>query len=186
MQQADILAVRGATWEAEYLQDISVRRVVLEQYDQEHTALLRYLSFLGIDPETGREIAQETFLKLHEHLLAQGDRTHLRAWIYKVAHNLARNAQTSFSRSRTASLPDSPAAHTVAAPASSPEEELLAAERAASLQRAMDQLSAAQKECLLLRSQGFKYREIAGILNLSVSTVGEHVQRGLEKLKELL
>jgi len=40
--------------------------------------------------------------------------------------------------------------------------------------------------CLVLRSQGLKYREIAEALNLSVSTVGENVQRGLEKLKELL
>jgi DNA-directed RNA polymerase specialized sigma24 family protein len=39
---------------------------------------------------------------------------------------------------------------------------------------------------LALRAEGFKYREIADVLELSTSTVGENVQRGLEKLKELL
>jgi DNA-directed RNA polymerase specialized sigma24 family protein len=38
----------------------------------------------------------------------------------------------------------------------------------------------------MLRAQGLKYREIAEALNLSVSTVGENVQRGLERLKEML
>jgi DNA-directed RNA polymerase specialized sigma24 family protein len=51
---------------------------------------------------------------------------------------------------------------------------------------AISQLTPAQKECLLLRAQGFKYREIAGVLNNSVSTIGENIQRGLQKLKELL
>jgi len=45
-------------------------------------------------------------------------------------------------------------------------------------------LSAAQKDCLILRAQGLKYREIADVLKLSVSTVAENVQRGLDRLKE--
>jgi DNA-directed RNA polymerase specialized sigma24 family protein len=31
-----------------------------------------------------------------------------------------------------------------------------------------------------------KYREIAAALDLSVSTVGENIQRGLERLRELI
>ncbi|MGH9609896.1 MAG: sigma factor-like helix-turn-helix DNA-binding protein [Bryobacteraceae bacterium] len=47
-------------------------------------------------------------------------------------------------------------------------------------------MSAAQRECLVLRAQGFKYREIAEVLNVSASTVGENIQRGLARLKERL
>jgi RNA polymerase sigma-70 factor (ECF subfamily) len=50
----------------------------------------------------------------------------------------------------------------------------------------MQELSPAQRSCLVLRAQGLKYREVAEALNLSVSTVAENVQRGLERLKELL
>ena len=50
----------------------------------------------------------------------------------------------------------------------------------------MNQLTIAQKESLVLRAQGLKYREIAEILNLSVSTVAENIQRGLERLRDLV
>jgi|SRR5579875_400889 len=186
MDPAEILSLPSAAWEAEYLEDTSLRRLVLEHYDQEHLGIRRYLTFLGVDRETGQEIVQESFLKLHEHLLGGGDRTNLRAWLYRVAHNLARNTQTSFRATKIDSLPDVTVSGDIAARSTSAEEELLAAERAERLRQAMGQLSAAQRECLMLRTQGLKYREIAEVLKLSVSTVGENVQRGLDKLKELL
>lgn len=185
MEQTETLPL-PATWEAEYLEDTSPRRLVFEYYDREHVSIRRYLSFLGVDIETNREIVQESFLKLHQHLLAGGDRTNLRAWLYRVAHNLARNSQTSARASRTDLLPDFTQARELVAHAPSAEEELLSAERSRRLQEGLNRLSNAQKECLVLRTQGLKYREIAEILNLSVSTVAENVQRGLEKLKELV
>jgi hypothetical protein len=93
MEQGNLLALPGATWGTKYLEDTSLRRLVLEHYDREHVAIRRYLLFLSVDTETAQEIVQESFLKLHEHLLANDDRTNLRAWLYRVAHNLARNAQ---------------------------------------------------------------------------------------------
>lgn len=178
---------QGQDWarEAEYLEDTSLRQLILEHYDREHLPIRRYLSALGIDPETGREIVQESFLKLHEHLLAGGDRTNLRAWLYRVAHNLARNSQTAFRTSKTDPLPE-PARGELRAGGASAEEQLVAAERTARFRQALSQLSAAQRECLVLRTQGLKYREIAGVLNLSVSTVAENIQRGLEKLKGIV
>ncbi len=188
MEQADIFALPAAAWkaEAEYLEDTSLRRLVLEHYDEEHVAIARYLSCLGVDAETGREIVQESFLKLHEHLLAGGNHSNLRAWLYRVAHNLARNAQTAFRSRKTDSLPDAATMGELRARTPSAEEELLAAEQSKRVRAGVEQLSAAQRECLVLRAQGLKYREIAEVLNLSVSTVGENVLRGLEKLKELV
>src|SRR5205085_10127628 len=106
MEQADILSLPQATWETAYLEDISVRRLVMDLYDQEHLAVRRYIGFLGIDPESNQEIVQECFLRLHQHLAAGGDRTNLRAWLYKVAHNLARSNQRSWHISKTDALPD--------------------------------------------------------------------------------
>ncbi len=186
MEQADILALPSRRWEAEYLEDTSLRRLTLEHYDREHVSIRRYLSFLGVDQEAGRDIVQETFLRLHEHLLKGGNRENLRGWLYRVAHNLARNAQAASHTSKTDALPDVKLGGEIAATEVSAEEDLLSAERAARVREAMGQLSPAQKECLVLRAQGLKYREIANVLNLSVSTVGENVKRGLERLKELI
>lgn len=186
MNRSTSLAVPELGWETSYLEDVSVRRVVLEQYDQESLALRKYLSFLGMDRETGQEIVQECFLKLHEHLLAGGDRTNLRAWLYRVSHNMARNMQTSFRNAKTDYLPDLTLGAELAGAGLSAEEQLLEAERTKRFQKALGQLSRPQRECLTLRTQGLKYREIAEILQLSTSTVGENIARGLERLKELV
>jgi RNA polymerase sigma-70 factor, ECF subfamily len=183
MEQGNLLALPRTTWETKYLENTSLRRLVLEHYDREHVAIRRYLSFLNVSAETAQDIVQESFLRLHEHLLANGDRSNLRAWLYRVAHNLGRNVQVASHCIKTDSL-DVDTAREACATAPSPEEELLEQERMTRLRRAMDELSTAQKECLVLRAEGLKYREIAQVLNISVSTVGENIQRGLERLKE--
>ena len=186
MEKAGSLSLASATWETEYLEDIKIRRLVLEWYDREHVAVRRYLLFLGVEAETVREIVQETFLKLHQHLLGGGDQSNLRAWLYRVAHNLARNWQSCFGSSKTDLLSDVTVAGDLPSQAISAEDKLLAAERTKRFREALGQLSTAQRECLALRAQGMKYREIAEALNLSVSTVGENIGRGLEKLRELI
>lgn len=186
MEQADALSLPAATWETEFLEDTSLRRIVLDLYDRDHLGLRRYLVFLGADPETARELVQESFLRVHQHLLSGGDRSNLRAWLYRVAHNLVRNAQSSARTNRTEYLPDLPGSGEIRDGAKSAEDEMLATERNRRFKAALEQLSPVQRECLALRTRGLKYREIGEVLNLSVSTVGEHVQRGLEKLKELL
>lgn len=186
MDGAGILALRRSTATAEDVDETSPRHLVLEYYDREQTGLRRYLLFLGVDAETSREVVQDSFLKLHEHLLAGGDRKNLRAWLYRVAHNLARNEQTAYRQRKAEALPEPDAGFEFSAEGASVEEELLSRERARRLRSAIEALTVAQKDSILLRAQGFKYREIAEILNISVSTVGENVQRGLGKLKELL
>lgn len=182
MEQVDALPLPAATWETEFLEDTSLPRIVLDLYDRDHLGLRRYVAFLGADPETTREVVQESFLRLHQHLLSGGERSNLRAWLYRVAHNLVRNTQTA----RTDYLPDLSAAGELRDGAMSAEDEMLVAERNERFRAALQELSPAQRDCLALRTRGLKYREIGEVLNLSVSTVGEHVQRGLDKLKELL
>ena len=186
MEQVDALSLPAATWETEFLEDTSLRRIVLDLYDRDHLGLRRYVAFLGADQETAKEIVQESFLRMHQHLLSGGDRSNLRAWLYRVAHNLVRNAQTSARTNRIEYLPDLPASGEMRDSAISAEDELLATERNKRFRAALDQLSPVQRDCLALRTRGLKYREIGEVLSLSVSTVGEHVQRGLEKLKELI
>jgi RNA polymerase sigma-70 factor, ECF subfamily len=183
MQPAEFI-LSAATLRPEYSDDISRVDLVLEHYDREQVPLRRYLTLLGVDGETAREIVQECFLRLHEHLLHGGDRTHLRAWLYRVGHNLVRNSQTSFHAAKTDRFADAGALNSLSAKEKSVEEDLLAEEQIAVFRQALSRLSPAQRDCLVLRAQGLKYREIAEVLKLSVSTIAENVQRGLERLKE--
>ncbi len=186
MDRIDALTFPATAREAEYLEDTSLARPILEHYDQDNVAMQRYVLFLGLSVDAAQEIVQESFLRLHEHLLSQGDRTNLHAWLYRVAHNLARNAQSAHHVSKTGSFPEAAESKELRDGGASAEEALLAEERTRQLRRALERLTPAQKQVLVLRTQGLKYREIAEILNLSVSTVGENIQRGLERLKALL
>ncbi len=184
MSSAEAFEFRSAGWDADQVEQTANSRLVLELYDREQVSLRRYLVCLGLDHATAEETVQESFLRLHQHLLANGDRAHLRGWLYRVAHNAARNIQLSYGTSRTSTLADLNRHSEPSASTASAEDALLERERENRLQRAMNQLSEAQRNCLVLRSQGLKYREIAETLNLSISTVAENVQRGLERLKE--
>ena len=186
MDQGQLLTFPAVPWKTGSVETRDHSRIILDLYDREQTPLKRYVAMLGIDAESARDIVQEGFLKLHEHLLAGGDQANLRAWLYRVVHNNARNRQTSFGARNTGRIDDLPPAANPVAKEQSPEEKLLGEEREMRVRQAMNKLSEAQRSCLVLRTQGLKYREIAEALDLSVSTVGENVQRGLERLRELL
>jgi RNA polymerase sigma-70 factor, ECF subfamily len=161
----------------------SVERLVLEYYDRERVPLERYLCFLGIETEAVRDLIQDAFLKLHQHLLAGGDAQHLRAWLYRVAHNLALNSRTGAHTRKTGPLPDTMDPVTSVA---SPEQMLLDRERDANLRDAIGALSSTQRECIVLRAQGLKYREIADVLRLSTSAVAENIQRAIGLLRKVV
>jgi RNA polymerase sigma-70 factor (ECF subfamily) len=139
-----------------------------------------------VNPETAKEIVQDCFIKLHEHLQAGGDTSNLRAWLYRVAHNLARNSQLSARARKTESLTGVTIERDAATAEVSAETRLLEAERMRLLREGIAQLPEAQKQALILRSQGLKYREIAQTLGLSTSTVAENIQRGMDALKKIV
>jgi len=45
-------------------------------------------------------------------------------------------------------------------------------------------LTESERECLLLRAGGLRYREIGEVLGMAVSTVGDTVERAIKKLAE--
>jgi RNA polymerase sigma-70 factor (ECF subfamily) len=59
---------------------------------------------------------------------------------------------------------------------------MLRQEQVCLMRVALDRLSSQQRQCLHLRTEGFRYREIAEILGVSESTVCENLRRGLSRL----
>ncbi len=49
---------------------------------------------------------------------------------------------------------------------------------------ALETLSPQQKNCLYLRSQGLRHREIAKVIGISSSTVNEFLRRAIARLAE--
>jgi RNA polymerase sigma-70 factor, ECF subfamily len=54
------------------------------------------------------------------------------------------------------------------------------------LTAALESLSPQQRNCLYLRSEGLRYREIAEVMGIGSSTVGEFLTRAIRRLSEVL
>jgi RNA polymerase sigma-70 factor, ECF subfamily len=68
-------------------------------------------------------------------------------------------------------------------PRPSPEQQILLDERMKSFEDAFSRLTPKQRQCVLLRAEGFRYREIAITLGVSVQRVGELMQRSITLLE---
>jgi RNA polymerase sigma-70 factor (ECF subfamily) len=51
------------------------------------------------------------------------------------------------------------------------------------LRQALEMLSPQQRQCLFLRCEGLRYREIAEVLEISVGTVSEFLRRAINHLR---
>ncbi len=150
-------------------------------YQELRKPLLRYLVCLGLSADDAQDAVQEAFLRLHKHLAAGGSQANIRGWLFRVVHNDARNHQQSYER--RFGKPLDPDLDSISAEAS-PEQLVLEKEKLRRLSQAMLSLTESERQCLLLRASGLRYREIAEVLEISTSTVGDTVDRAIKKLAE--
>ena len=145
--------------------------------------LLRYLVCLGLSSDEAQDVVQDAFLSLHRHLSAGGSQENIRSWLFRVAHNQARNRQTSYDRRFSAPMDDAAGAESPL-DETTPERLLLEKEKFERLGSAIRTLAGIERECLLLRASGLRYREIGEVLGMATSTVADIVDRTVKKLAE--
>ncbi len=152
-------------------------------FDAHHAGLYRYLVCLVGDPDLAADAAQEAFLRLSQ----RPPRTteNLRAWLYTVATNYAYDT-LKVARRRTAILQEAPEQAPLAAPAVTPDVSLERQERCQAVRNALDGLREKERRTLLMRAEGFSYREIAAALDISSNSVGVVAARALRKLAGVL
>ncbi|MBV8775493.1 MAG: sigma-70 family RNA polymerase sigma factor [Deltaproteobacteria bacterium] len=151
-------------------------------YHELRKPLLRYLVCLGLTADEAQDVVQDTFITLHRHLASDGSQENIRSWLFRVAHNAARNHQNSYQRRFSAPLDVEVEASVI--DEMTPEQAVLEKERFRQLRSAVRLLTPAERECLLLRAGGLRYREIGEILGMTTSTIGDTVERAIKKLAE--
>lgn len=151
-------------------------------YRELQKPLLRYLVCLGLSRDEAQDVVQDAFVSLQRHLAANGSKESIRSWLYRVAHNAARNRQKSYARRFAAPL-DAIGVQSIT-DKETPERAVLKKEKFQRLGKAMKLLTESERECLLLRAGGLRYREIGEVLGISTSTVGDTVERAIKKLAE--
>jgi RNA polymerase sigma-70 factor, ECF subfamily len=157
---------------------------VLRWFDQLRDPLRRYLLLAGSSAADADDAVQEAFLRLHQHFARGGDRSNVCGWVFQVARNYLRDVRKSARRQRTVQLEDVATEGDPADPRRSPEHHALDRERARRLRAAIHSLPEQQRQCMLLRASGLRYREIAEVLGIRISSVGSLVHRAVARLSE--
>jgi RNA polymerase sigma-70 factor, ECF subfamily len=159
-----------------------IELVVMEFFEQFRNPLLRYVLSFGISIHDAEEVVQEVFLSLFRHLQLRRSRKNLRAWIFRVAHNVALKQRYANQRSRDRAAPDWSIAEQQCDPLPNPEEQLSAAQRQHRLLAVVKALPEEDQGCLRLRAEGLRYREIATVLGMSLGAVSISLTRSLARL----
>jgi RNA polymerase sigma-70 factor (ECF subfamily) len=152
----------------------AVEQELIELFDQLRDRLFRYLLGFSLTVPDLEDIIQETFLALFLHLQAGKSRHNLRGWLFRVAHNLALKHQ----RSRRGSESISESIN----PALNPEELFEMNETQKRLMAVILTLPEQSRCCLYLRAEGLRYREIAEVLDMSLGSVANCLERSLARI----
>jgi len=155
---------------------------VIGLFDEFRSRLLRYALSFGLSVHDGEEIIQEVFLSLHRHLQLGRSRKNLRGWLFRVVHNLALKHRLAAHKMAGAIQSDVSLIEKQLDPAPNPEERLAATQRHARLRAVLRALPERDQCCLRLRAEGLRYREIAGVLGMSLGAVSISLTRSLARL----
>jgi RNA polymerase sigma-70 factor (ECF subfamily) len=161
---------------------VNLQDEVAQLFIEMREGIYRYVLSLGVYPPQAQEATQEVFLRLYAALKRGEPIQNHRAWVVRVAHNLGlkmrsqQSSNTPFEPDVELRLADSDL---------NPEQRLLERERMLRFHKAVENLSDQQQRCLRLRLEGLRYPDIAAVLGISASAVGEFLRRAIAKLRKV-
>lgn len=137
-------------------------------YEAHFPRLFRYLDRLSGDTALAADLAQEAFVRLYGRGAPPDDAT---AWLMTVAMNLLRNAKSTEAR-RVRLLGSARGEATLSDPPPQPGDAMETADVRRRVRAALDRLPERDRQLLLLRSEGYRYQELAAALDLNAASVG--------------
>ena len=153
-------------------------------FNEVRAELVSTLFFVLGNQEDAQDAAQDAFVKCWRTRQTLGDVRNMRAWIFRVGLNAAKDLQRSAWRRRARPL--SPATPEKAADIT-PADLLEDKETMESVRRALLELRPEEKAVFLLRQNGdLTYEEIAELRRSPVGTVKTQMRSALQKLRRVL
>ena len=140
------------------------------------------------EPNIADDLAQEIFIKSYFALPRFAYKSEFGTWLYRIAINHIKDYLRKKTRTREISLDQ------VKEPSIMPEDEILSAEKELDeeqkrviLHKLIDTLPEKSRLIISLRDiQGLSYKEISGVLNISMGTADSRLFRARKKLRERL
>ncbi len=141
-------------------------------FDEVYPSLFRYCQRLAGDPDVADDTAQEAFVRLFARGV-QGETPALRVWLFKVATHLLRDRarQVENRRRLLARNPVLPSG------TPDPARDLERGEEVRRVREVLDGLDERDRVLLLMREEGFSYREIAEAVEVAPGSVGTLLAR---------
>ena len=150
-------------------------------FEQFRGPLLRYLANCGMSIPDGEEVIQEVFLSLFQHLQHGKSRENLASWLFRVAHNQAMKRHHQIRRDLEWRA-EAAAEEDVADLGPNPEEQVVNNQTQRRVLSVVSAMPEKDRRCLSLRAEGLRYREIAGILDMSLGAVSVSLARSLSRI----
>ena len=135
------------------------------------------------------DLLQEAYIKMLRGLGHYEENGRFEPWLFSIAANLARDWLRRQARAVvvTAARTDDEAEPTIASDEPQVEYQMVLAEQADQLQRALAQLTAAEREVVTLRFfSDLSFKEIAAVLKVPLGTALARAHRALNHLRERL
>ena len=147
-----------------------------------HEEILRYLRRVIGQEGDAEDLSQETFLRAYRAYGTLPEDANVRAWLFAIATNLAKNHFRSETRRRRAHRKAEGEAHEIAGPAT--EAELDARETGALLQTIIEGLPLKQRLAFTQRKlHDMEYEAIGESMGCSAESARAHVFQALRKIR---
>jgi RNA polymerase sigma-70 factor (ECF subfamily) len=159
--------------------------ILLRTFTELRDELVSTLCFMLGNAEDAQDVAQDVFLRCWRAQQSLPEVRDLRAWIFRVGLNAAKDLQRSAWRRRVKPLLGAEAMPTreSAGPLQGLEEQ----ETLGRLRQALMHLRPEEKEVFLLRQNGdLTYEQIAELHNRPLGTVKTQMRSALQKLRKIL
>ena len=155
----------------------------MTEYEQ---PLLRYAYGIVRDAALAQDVVQEAFIRLVKQLRDRGvELDNVKAWLYRVTHNLALDHQRGHARRQRLQSEFSDVAEQ--ANLRTPHQTVAGRDAEAAAWQLMDELPEREQQIIRLKVVEHKsYKEIAEIMGLTTSNVGFILHTALKKLSTRL
>jgi RNA polymerase sigma-70 factor (ECF subfamily) len=154
-----------------------VTRNFNEIYSRDALSLYRYLRRLTLSRVKAEDLLQDVFLKLHVQLETGAPLDNVRAWLFRVATNLARDREKvearTFAREQRYGS-DRTVVHLQAY-----------VDYRHDVRRALARLPPRMRQMLLLHAEGFTYKEMAEIAGIEPGYAGVLLQRARAEFRRV-
>jgi RNA polymerase sigma factor (sigma-70 family) len=185
MADADMFDATTQTDEESTMRaNLTTEERVAALYEAHREEIYRFLTGQGLEPATAQELAQDVFVKLFVAMTKKAEIESEPAWLFGVASKLAVDYWRREGRPMWVELDSFPEmADTLRSKELTPEASAVRNQRLQRVAAMMARLPKEQRLGINLRMQGLRYRAIAKILGVSVSTAADLISTAVERLR---